>query len=211
MRLYDYWRSSAAYRVRIALNLKGITYEPTPVNLRQGAQRTLDYLAKNPQGLVPTLEEGDLRLSQSLAIIECLDEVYPDPPLMPRDPIERAEVRGLALIVACEMHPLNNTRVLSHLEHRLGLNERDVSSWYRHWVNDGFTALEARLKVHAGRYAYGDEVTLADIFLVPQVYNARRYHCDLNAFPTIRAVEANCRKLESFEAAKPERQPDATG
>jgi maleylacetoacetate isomerase len=209
MRLYDYWRSSAAYRVRIALNLKGIAYEPVAVNLRQGAHRTLDYLARNPQGLVPTLDAGELVLTQSLAAIEYLDETHPEPPLLPKDPAARAEVRSLALHVACEVHPLNNLRVLQHLKHRLGLEEAEVNAWYRHWIAEGFASLEARLKRGAGTCCHGDSVTLADVCLVPQVYNARRYNCDLAPFGTIRRVEAACQELPAFERARPERQPDA--
>lgn len=211
MRLYDYWRSSAAYRVRIALNLKGIDAERVPVNLRQGGQRTLDYLAKNPQGLVPTLELDDgRRLTQSLAIVEYLDETRPEPPLLPKEPFARAEVRSLALLVACDIHPLNNTRVLQHLEHRLGHGERDVVAWYRHWIAEGLGALEKRLAGAAGRFCHGDSVTLADICLVPQLYNARRYQCDLSPYPTLRRVEAACLALPAFEDARPERQPDAS-
>ncbi|MEK0082775.1 maleylacetoacetate isomerase [Benzoatithermus flavus] len=209
MRLYDYWRSSAAYRVRIALNLKGISYEQVPVNLRSGGQRTLDYTSKNPQGLVPTLEDGGAHLTQSLAIIEYLDETHPEPPLLPKEPLARAQVRAMAQLVACEIHPLNNLRVLQRLEHRLGLDEREISSWYRHWINEGFAALEARLKTTAGRYAFGDSVTLVDLCLVPQLYNARRYRCDLVPFPTICRVEEACQALPAFDAARPERQPDA--
>lgn len=205
MRLYDYPRSSASYRVRIALNLKGLRCEQVPVNLREGAHRTLDYIGRNPQGLVPTLEMGEVRLTQSLAIIEYLEEVHPEPPLLPKDPVARAEVRALAQLVACDIHPLNNLRVLQHLEHRLGLDERTVHGWYRQWIAEGFTALEKRLKPLAGRYAFGDRVTLADACLVPQVYNARRYSCDLSAYPTVVAVEANCLKLDAFDEARPER------
>jgi maleylpyruvate isomerase len=210
MRLHDYWRSSAAYRVRIALNLKGIAYEPVAVNLRQGAHRTLDYLARNPQGLVPTLDAGELVLTQSLAAIEYLDETHPDPPLLPKDRAARAEVRSLALHVACEIHPLNNLRVLQHLKQRLGLEEAEVNAWYRHWINEGFASLEARLKRGAGRYCHGDAVTLADVCLVPQVYNARRYNCDLGPFATVRRVEAARLELSAFERARPEQQPDAS-
>jgi maleylacetoacetate isomerase len=209
MRLYDYWRSSAAYRVRIALNLKGLTYEQVPVNLRQGNQRTLDYLARNVQGLVPTLEEGDLRLSQSLAIIEWLDETHPEPPLLPSTPLARAEVRSLAQLIACDIHPLNNLRVLQYLEHRFGLGERHRLAWYRHWIGEGFNALERRLGATAGRFSHGDAPTLADLCLVPQVYNARRYQVDLGAYPTIRRIDAACLELSAFQEARPERQAGA--
>ena len=209
MRLYDYWRSSSAYRVRIALRLKGIDYSQAPVNLRQGVQRTLDYLAHNQQGVVPALDTGEVTLTQSLAIIEWLDELQPEPPLLPATPDARALVRSLALHVACEIHPLNNLRVLQYLEHRLGLEERDVNAWYRHWIAEGLTSLERRLVATAGTYCFGDTVTLADLCLVPQVYNARRYSCDLMPFPTIVRIDAACLKLPAFAEARPERQPDA--
>jgi len=210
MRLYDYWRSSAAYRVRIALRLKGMVYEQVPVNLRRGTHRTLDYLSHNAQGLVPTLEDdGDVRLSQSLAIIEYLDEVQPLPPLLPADALGRAQVRSLAQHVACEIGPLNNLRVMQHLQHRLGLDERERTAWYRHWIAEGFTSLEQRLAGVAGVYCFGDTVTLADLCLVPQVYNAKRYNCDLVPFPTIRRIEARCIGLPAFEESRPDRQPDA--
>jgi maleylacetoacetate isomerase len=212
MRLYDYWRSSAAYRVRIALHLKGLKFEQVPVNLRQGGQRTLDYLARNAQGFVPTLEDGatGVRLTQSLAIVEWLDETHPKPPLLPDAVLARAEVRSLAQLIACDIHPINNLRVLQHLEHRFGLGERDRTAWYRHWIAEGFNALEKRLAATAGRFSHGDAVTLADLCLVPQVYNARRYQLDLGAYPTIRRVDAACNELAAFEAALPERQPDAS-
>ncbi len=209
MRLYDYWRSSSAYRVRIALRLKGIEHGQLPVNLRQGVQRTLDYLAHNRQGLVPALEVGGTVLTQSLAIIEWLDETHPEPPLLPPGAEARALARSLALQVACEIQPVNNLRVLQYLQKRLGLDERDVNAWYRHWIAEGFASLEQRLAVSAGTYCVGDQVTLADLCLVPQVYNARRYSCDLDPFPTIVRVDAACQKLPAFAEAKPERQPDA--
>ena len=209
MRLYDYWRSSSAYRVRIALRLKGIDYSQAPVNLRQGVQRTLDYLAHNQQGVVPALDTGEVTLTQSLAIIEWLEELQPEPPLLPATPDARALVRSLALHVACEIHPLNNLRVLQYLEHRLGLEERDVNAWYRHWLAEGLTSFERRLAATAGTYSFGDSVTLADLCLVPQVYNARRYSCDLMPFPTIVRIDAACMKLPAFAEARPERQPDA--
>jgi maleylacetoacetate isomerase len=209
MRLYDYWRSSSAYRVRIALRLKGIGHEQLPVNLRQGVQRTLDYLAHNRQGLVPALEAGETMLTQSLAIIEWLDETHPEPPLLPPGAETRALARSLALQVACEIQPVNNLRVLQYLQKRLGLDERDINGWYRHWIAEGFASLEQRLAASAGTYCVGDQVTLADLCLVPQVYNARRYSCDLDPFPTIVRIDAACQKLPAFAEAKPERQPDA--
>lgn len=210
MRLYDYWRSSASYRVRIALHVKGIAFEQVSVNLRQGGQRTLDYLGRNAQGLVPMLEDGEARLTQSLAIIEWLDETHPEPPLLPKTSLARAEVRALAQVVACDIHPINNLRVTQHLEQRFGVGERQRLGWHRHWMEEGFRALEKRLEKTAGRFSYGDAVTLADLCLVPQVYNARRYEVDLGPFPTIRRVDAACLALPAFDAARPERQPDAS-
>lgn len=209
MRLYDYWRSSSAYRVRIALRLKGIEHEQLPVNLRQGVQRTLDYLAHNRQGLVPALETGAATLTQSLAIIEWLDETRPEPPLLPPGAEGRALARSLAQQIACEVQPLTNLRVLLYLNTRLGMDDRDVNGWYRHWIAEGFASLEQRLAASAGTYCVGDQVTLADLCLVPQVYNARRYSCDLDPYPTILRIDAACQKLPAFAEAKPERQPDA--
>lgn len=209
MRLYGYWRSSASYRVRIALNWKGIEYEHGPTDLRRGEHRTLTYLEKNPQGLVPLLEDGDVRLTQSLAIIEALEETRPEPPLLPKGTAERAAVRATALYIACEIHPLNNLRVLQHIKRAYGLEESDVNAWYRHWIGQGFSRLEADLKRSAGRYCHGDAVTMADVCLVPQVANARRYNCDLEPYPIIRRIDKACQELEAFERARPERQPDA--
>lgn len=209
MRLYDYSRSSAAYRVRIALRLKGLNWDAVPVDLRRGTHRTLDYLARNPQGLVPTLEDGEVTLTQSMAIVEYLDERFPEPPLMPSDPVGRAHVRSLAQHLACEIGPLTSLRVLQHLQHRLGVEDRERSGWYRHWIAEGFTSLEARLAAVAGVFCYGDQVTLADLCLVPQVYNARRYNCDLVPFPQIRRIETACLRLPAFDEARPERQLDA--
>jgi maleylpyruvate isomerase len=210
MRLYGYWRSSAAYRVRIALHWKGIAFETAGTDLRRGEHRTLDYLRRNPQGLVPMLETADgLRLTQSLAIIEWLEEACPEPPLLPADPTGRARVRALAQLVACEIHPLNNTRVLNHVRRAFGLDEQGVGQWYRHWIAQGFGPLEAELARSAGRFSHGDAVSVADVTLVPQVYNARRYGCDLGPYPTIRRVERACLELPAFDAARPERQPDA--
>ncbi len=209
-RLYGYWRSSASYRVRIALNLKGLDYEYVAIDLRSGQHRAPDYLRRNPQGLVPYLEDDGRGLSQSLAILEYLEEAYPEPPLLPRDVADRARVRALCDLIACEIHPLNNLRVLNHLRAELGLDERAVAAWYRHWVQEGFTLLERELERSAGRFCFGDRVTMADVLLVPQVYNARRYHCPLEPFPTIARVEASCSGLAAFARALPERQPDAT-
>lgn len=209
-RLYGYWRSSAAYRVRIALGLKGIPYEPVPTDLRKGEQRAAAYLARNPQGLVPFYEDGEVGLAQSVAIIEHLDEVRPEPPLLPREPVARAKAREIAFLIACDIHPLNNLRVLRHLRRELGQDEDGVNRWYRHWIHEGFRPLEAMLARSAGRFCVGgDAVTIADVCLVPQVANARRYACDLEPYPTIRRIEAECAALPAFDAARPERQPDA--
>ncbi len=210
MRLYGHWRSSATYRVRIALNWKGIEYETVSIDLRRGEHRTLTFLDRNPQGLVPLLEDGERRLSQSLAIIEYLEEVLPDPPLLPREPFARARVRALAHLMASEIHPLGNRRVLGHLRRRYELDEQDLKAWYRHWIAQGFGALERELERSAGRYAHGDEVSIADLCLVPQVYNARRYNCDLEPYPIIRRVEEACQALVAFERASPDQQPDTS-
>jgi maleylpyruvate isomerase len=191
------------------LRLKGIDYTQVPVNLRQGVQRTLEHLTHNQQGMVPALETEQGTFTQSLAIIEWLDELQPEPPLLPGSAEGRAQVRSLALHVACEIHPLTNLRVLQYLENRLGLEERDVNAWYRHWIAEGLTSLERRLAATAGTYCFGDEVTLADLCLVPQVYNARRYSCDLTPFSTIVRIDAACLKLPAFAESRPERQPDA--
>ncbi|MGH6943455.1 MAG: maleylacetoacetate isomerase [Geminicoccaceae bacterium] len=211
MRLYDYWRSSAAYRVRIALNLKGLAYEQVAIDPRAGAQRRPDFLQLNPQGLVPYLEDDGKGFGQSLAIIEYLDERHPKPPLLPEDPEARAFARALALAVACDIHPLNNLRVLQYLEHTLGCDEAVRLAWYRHWVAAGLRALEAMLKGRAGEFCAGARPSVADICLVPQVYNARRYQCDLEPYPTVRRIDERCRELEPFARAAPERQPDAAG
>jgi maleylacetoacetate isomerase len=210
MELYDYWRSSAAYRVRIALNLKGIAYASVPVNLRCGGQRSPDFRRVNPLGTVPCLRDGDVVLSQSLAIVEYLDETHPEPPLLPGNAAERARARQLALLIACEMHPLNNLKVLQYLEHGMGLAEEQRRRWYRHWITEGFTALEAMLAPTAGDFALGgDRPSVVDAFLVPQVYNANRWRCDMSPYPTICRINDRCLQLEAFAAAAPERQPDA--
>jgi maleylacetoacetate isomerase len=214
MRLYGYWRSSAAWRVRIALNLKGLQWESVPVHLLRdgGEQRKAPFLQLNPQGLVPVLEDGDAALTQSLAIIEYLEETHPAIPLLPAEPAARARVRSLAQLVACEIHPLNNLRVLQYLRDALGLDEAQRNTWYRHWVDEGLAALEARLahEPGCGRFCHGDTPGLADCCLVPQLYNARRYGCGLDAYPRLLRIEAACNALDAFKSAKAEAQPDAT-
>jgi maleylacetoacetate isomerase len=213
MKLHNYFRSSASYRVRIALHLKGLSYDYLPVHLRRngGEQFAPEFRALNPQELVPVLETGEHRLTQSLAIIEYLDETHPDPPLLPQAPLERARVRALALGIACELHPLNNLRVLDYLDRELGVSSQTKTAWYQHWVAVGLGALEAQLAGHprTGRFCHGDHPTLADCCLVPQLYNARRFNCDLTAYPTLRAIELNCNALAPFRDAAPECQPDA--
>ncbi|MGI2125032.1 maleylacetoacetate isomerase [Shewanella baltica] len=215
MKLYGYWRSSAAYRVRIALNLKGISAEQLSVHLVRdgGEQHKAAYSALNPLELVPTLVMDDEldadALSQSLAIIEYLDEIHPQSPLLPASALERAHVRAMALTVACEIHPLNNLRVLQYLTQTLGVDEAAKNTWYHHWVASGFAALETLLVRHSGRYCFGDTVTLADLCLVPQVYNAQRFNVDLTPYPNIMRVWTECNQLEAFADAAPERQADA--
>ena len=207
MRLYDYWRSSAAYRVRIALNIKDLAFDQVPVDLRAGGQRTDDYLAVNPQGLVPFFEDGDLKISQSLAIIDYLEETRPDPALLPADPADRARVRAIAQVIACDIHPLNNQRVLRYLENDLGCDQLKRMIWYHRWIADGFKAFETVIKNTSGDFCFGDEPTLADICLVPQVYNAKRYEVDLGPFPTIRTINDRCQEIEAFAKAAPQHQP----
>jgi len=210
MILYSYFRSSAAYRARIALNLKGLAYEQRAVHLVKGEQRGDAYLKLNPQGFVPMLEVGDLRLTQSLAIMEYLEEKYPQPPLLPASLEDRAWVRAVALEIACDIHPLNNTRVLRYLARDLHLEQPVRDEWYRHWVRDGFAAIETQLAARAtGRFCHGDTPTMADVCLVPQVANANRLSVDLAPYPRIRAVNDACLALEPFAAAQPARQPDA--
>jgi maleylpyruvate isomerase len=213
MKLFTYFRSSAAFRVRIALNLKGIDYQPACVDLRPpaSAQRTPEFLAVNPQGLVPALQHGGTTVTQSLAIIEYLDELYPQPPFLPASPADRAHVRAMALTVACDIHPLNNLRVLKYLRAPLGHDEDTVNTWYQHWIATGFRSLEEDAKRLTGddRHLFGNSVTLADICLVPQMYNARRLECDLGPYPTLRAICAHLESLPAFAAAAPEAQPDA--
>jgi maleylacetoacetate isomerase len=210
VKLYTYFRSSAAYRVRIALNLKGLASEMIPVHLQKegGLNRKPPYRAINPHMRVPALQidTGDV-IIQSLAIIEYLDEVHPEPPLLPRDPVARAKVRALAQLIACDIHPLNNVGPLRYLKNQLGQEQPKIDAWYHHWVTDGFEALEAMIA--PAPYTFGDAVTLADICLVPQVYNARRLKVPLDRFPKIVAADAACAKLAAFDKAKPENQADA--
>ncbi|HET9106246.1 MAG TPA: maleylacetoacetate isomerase [Steroidobacteraceae bacterium] len=211
MKLYTYFRSSAAYRVRIALNLKGIAHESVPVDLRPGRHRQPEYLARNPQGLVPALEDGGAVIGQSLAIIEYLEEIQPQPPLLPRPALERARVRSLALAIACDIHPLNNLRVLNYLRSPLGHDEAAVDTWYRHWIAEGFRALEeeARRSSGDGRHVFGTEVTLADVCLVPQMFNAHRFKCNVEPYPTLRTICGHLETLPAFARAAPAAQPDA--
>jgi maleylpyruvate isomerase len=210
MKLYGFSRSSAAFRVRVALNLKGIAYEDGFVHLRRGEQRGAEYLAVNPQGLVPALETDGRTLIQSMAIIEYLDEQHPAPPLLPRDPAGRARVRALAEIVACDIHPINNLRVLRYLHGPLGHDQGAIETWYNHWIAAGFEALERLLTAdnHTGEFCHGDAPGLADIALVPQAVNSERYRLDLSPYPTIARIYANCMRLDAFSAAHPDNQPD---
>ena len=211
MILHGYFRSSAAFRVRIALALKGISAQARFVRLLDGEQREPEYRARNPQALVPALEDGPAVLTQSLAIIEYLDETHPEPPLLPADPHDRAWVRAVALAIACEIHPLNNLRVLEYLKQVLRLGEPAVEAWYRHWIAEGFAPIEAMLAARPGRgpFCLGATPTLADVCLVPQVFNAQRYRCPTQDFPTMMEVFETCMKLPAFDAAQPSRQPDA--
>ena len=207
--LYGYWRSSASYRVRIALALKGLAYDQVAINLAQGAQTSVGFTMMNPQGLVPYLIDGEVGLNQSLAIIDYLDEVYPDPPLLPGDAIGRARVRSAALAIACDIHPLNNLRVLNYLKAEMGQEQAAIDTWYRYWVEVGFTALEEIAEGATGAYLFGDAVTLADICLVPQMWNARRLQADIARFPKLVAIDTRLNALPAVAAARPEAQPDA--
>ena len=209
-KLYGFFRSSAAYRVRIALNLKNISYDDAFIHLAKGEQfKTYAHL--NPQKLVPALEIDGHFLTQSLAIIEYLEETKPEPPLLPRDPAGRARVRALAAAIACDIHPLNNLRVLKYLVGPLGASEDEKTAWYRHWIKEGLDALEATLARDpaTGAFCHGARSSIADVFLVPQVANARRFDCPLDAYPTVCRIEAACLALPAFAKARPENQPDA--
>jgi maleylacetoacetate isomerase len=213
MKLYSYFRSSASYRVRIALALKGISYDYAAVHLlREGGQQLSSlYREISPDALVPSLEDGPEVLTQSLAIIEYLEERYPAPPLLPSAPADRAYVRSVALQVACEIHPINNLRVLQYLQKQLAISDEQKSEWYRHWVDAGFASLEAKLnrEQRAGRFIFGNNPTIADLCLVPQVWNARRFEIPLTSYPTIARVSANAMELNAFQQADPSNQPDA--
>lgn len=213
MRLHTYFRSSAAYRVRIALNLKGLDYEAVPVHLVRGGgeHRQLAYLGLNPAGLVPALEDQGQVLTQSLAIVEYLEETHPQPALLPAAALDRARVRAIAQAIACDIHPVNNLRVLQYLTRELGASEEQKNAWYRHWIGVGLQAVEAMLAGDActGAFCHGDTPGLADCCLVPQVFNARRFGCELSAMPTVLRIADHCAGLEAFRRAAPEAQPDA--
>ncbi len=213
MKLYNYFRSSASFRVRIALNLKGLPYEYAPVHLMKdgGQQFAPSFRAINPDALIPVLEDAGAHLTQSLAIIEYLEETHPAPPLLPKAPLDRAYVRAIALGIACEIHPLNNLRVLRYLVRDLKATDEQKNAWYRHWVEQGLASVEARLagEGKCGRYAFGDSVTLADVVIVPQIFNAKRFDCRLDHVPTVMRVFEHCMELPAFSDAQPARQPDA--
>jgi len=209
LRLHGYWRSTASYRVRIALAVKGISYEQLTHDLRMDAHRLPGYTALNPQGFVPALEVGDEVIPQSGAIIEWLEETYPDPPLLPADRTARAMVRSIAQIVACDIHPLNNLRVLRRLRGDLACNEAQVQAWIATWIVEGFEALETMIARHGGRFAFGDTVTMADCYILPQIYSAERFKVDLAPFPKLISVAREARADPAIAAAHPDRQPDS--
>jgi maleylacetoacetate isomerase len=213
MKLYTFFRSSASFRVRIALNLKGIAYDQAPIHLRRGGGEQLGaaYRAVNPQALVPALDDNGKIITQSLAIIEYLDEKTPTPPLLPRDPADKALVRSMALVIACEVHPIQNLRVLQYVKTAYHQTDDQVNRWAQHWIDLGLTALEQMIAAQSplGRFCFGDTPTLADICLVPQLGNARRYGCDLSQYPAILNIEKNCMSVPAFIDAAPEKQPDA--
>jgi len=212
-KLYGYWRSSAAYRVRIALGLKGLSYDTVAINLKPGVSehKSERYTSLNPQGRVPFLIDGEVSLSQSPAILEYLEENYVDVNLLPSDIDERARVRQLSNLIGCDIHPLNNLSVLQRLKSQFGASEEETQAWYQHWIIEGFTALEALLQgaKETGKFCHGNTPTLADVYLIPQVWNARRFGVDLTPFPTIVQIDAACNEITAFKEAAPEVQPDA--
>ena len=211
MTLYGYFRSSTSYRTRIAMNLKGLDYDYIAVNLAQDEQLKIEFLALNPQGLVPVLQADDLLLFQSPAILEWLEEVYPKNPLLPKDAAGRMQVRALSAMIGCDIHPLNNRRVLQYLRNELSVDEAEVIKWCNRWISEGFAALEKRLVADKtrGKFCYGDSPTFADCYLIPQVSSARRFEVDLNPYPNIVQIDAHCRTLKAFADADPMQQPDA--
>ena len=212
MKLYTYFRSSAAYRVRIALSLKGLSYDAVPVHLlKDGGQHLQDEYRKiNPSGLVPSFQDDRITLTQSMAIIEYLEEIHPEPPLLPKDAPGRGRVRELAQIIGCDIHPVNNLRVLNYLVKHMGFSDQAKTEWYRHWVTEGFQSLEAHLARDpgAGPFCHGDHPTIADCYLVPQVFNAQRFNIDVSAYPNIDRINSLCIELPAFRAAHPSHQPD---
>ncbi len=211
MKLYGYYRSSTSYRTRIVLNLKGLDYDCAPVALDRGEQHQETYRSVNPMGAVPALETGDGVFIQSPAIIEYLEECFPEPALLPPDPVGRARVREIAALIACDIHPVNNLRVMRYIGEHYGQDREGIGRWYAHWIHAGFRPLEALLaeRSSGGRYCIGDTATLADAYLIPQVYNARRFSVPLDDYPVIRGIDAYCTGLPAFRAAHPDRQPDA--
>lgn len=209
MILHGYWRSGASYRVRIALNLKGLGYDLAAHDLRKGEQKTADYLALNPQGMVPALQDGDLIVTQSPAILEWLEETHPQPALLPRAANDRAAVRAMAALIGCDIHPLNNLRVLKALRSSFDADQAAVDAWAAQWIAPGFDALEALIARHGGAWCFGDTPTLADCYLIPQLYSARRFNMDLTPWPRLLAIEATAQAHPAFASAHPDRQPDA--
>ena len=211
MKLYTYYRSSSSFRVRIALNFKGLAYQAAFVHLAKGEQTGEAHLKRNPQGLIPVLEDGDFTISQSVAIIEYLEETRPEPPLLPKGALARAQVRAMVNLIACDIQPLNNLKVLKYLNDPMGHTKAEIDTWYRHWIALNFTALEALVAEQGKGYCFGDTVTMADVYFIPQIWNARRFDVDVSAFPNLLKIEAALYKLDAFDAAKPENQPDAPG
>jgi maleylpyruvate isomerase len=209
MILHGYWRSGASYRVRIALGLKGLAYETAAHDLRQGAQKAVDYLALNPQGMVPALQDGDLVVTQSPAILEWLEETHPEPALLPKGTTDRAHVRAMAALIGCDIHPLNNLRVLKSLRGDFGADQATVDAWAARWIAPGFTALETLVARHGNGWSFGDAPGLVDCYLIPQLYSARRFNMDLEPWPGLLAVESRALAHPAFQAADPDRQPDA--